>query len=116
SIIKNDTIKEKINSSLNSTTNKKAALFYKEESKEKSSKNIYNKFYIIAGSFKLERNAKKFAAELEKKGYSAEVIYFNNNLYRISIDVFNNESEALKELYKIRAKNNLKSVWLYKTS
>ncbi len=117
SLIKNDTLKKKINSTLDSTTIKRAALFYQEKQNDTlNKKNNYTKYYIIAGSFRSEKNAKKFASILTTKGYSSEIISFDNNLFRISIKSFTNEAEALKELYKIRAKRDLKSVWLFKSS
>lgn len=117
SLIENDAIKKKINSTLDSTTIKKTALFYQEKQQDTLSIiNTHYTYYIIAGSFKLEKNAKKYVSELKQRGYSSEIISLNNNLFRISIKSFSDETEALKELYKIRAKKELKSVWLYKSS
>ena len=114
SIARADSIKAMINQSIDETTNKKDALFYQEPKKEEP-KSKYSNFYIIAGSFKKMENAEKFASGLKSKGYSTEIIQSGENLYRISIAHFSDETSALKELYKLREKPDIKSVWILKS-
>ena len=116
SIAKADSIKAIINQSIDENTDKKDALFYSkpEEEQTKEAKSQYSKFYIIAGSFKRIENAEKYAEGIRSKGYETEIIKSDKNLIRISIYTFTDETSALKELYKLREKADLKSVWILK--
>jgi len=117
SIAQADSIKALINLSIDENTDKKDALFYskpEEEKQEEQPKPEFSKFYIIAGSFKQIENAEKFAEEIRAKGYNTEIIESGENLIRISIYTFTDETLALKELYKLRQKADLKSVWILK--
>ena len=111
SIAKADSLKALI---IEENTDIKDALFYKETSKEET-KPKYSSFQIIAGSFSRMENATKFADELKTKGYKPEIIRSGDHLFRISIFTFNNETEALKQLYKLRQTTDIKSVWILKS-
>ncbi|MBI9054966.1 MAG: SPOR domain-containing protein [Bacteroidales bacterium] len=117
SIAQADSTKALINQSIDENTDKKDALFYSkpdEEKQEAEPKSEYSKFHIIAGSFKRIENAEKFAEGIRAKGYNTEIIESSENLIRISIYTFTDETLALKELYKLREKADLKSVWILK--
>ncbi len=113
SIARADSLKALIVHSIDDNTDKKDALFYEELPKEEP-KPVYSEFHIIAGSFKRMENAEKFSNELRSKGYSPEIIKSGEELIRISIFSYNNESEALKKLYKLREASDIKSVWILK--
>lgn len=121
SIAKADSVKALINQSIDEDTDKKDALFYKEPSKparpagEEEAKPKYSEFHIIAGSFKKIENAEIFSSKLKNKGYEAEIIHSEENLIRIAIFSYTNETEALTKLYSLRAKSELKSVWILKS-
>lgn len=120
SIANADSIKGVINQSIDANTNKKDALFYTEPKKtcptdEKNVKLKYSKFHIIAGSFKKMKNAEEFASKLKNKAYDPVIIQSDKNLIRISIYSFTDETLALKKLYKLREKSDIKSVWILKT-
>jgi CCDC81-like HU domain protein/sporulation related protein len=113
SIARADSIKALIVHSIDDNTEKKDALFYKQPEKQEP-KTIYSEFHIIAGSFKKLENAEKFSSELKDKGYNPEIIQSGENLIRIVIFTFTNETEALKKLYKLRETSDIKSVWILK--
>lgn len=113
SIAKADSIKAIINESIDENTDIKDALFYKEP-EVKPIKLQYSEFHIVAGSFKRIENAEKFSEELKNKGYNPKIVQSADTLYRIAISSFTEETEALKELYKLRQKADIKSVWILK--
>jgi nucleoid DNA-binding protein len=117
SIARADSIKATINKTIDVTTGKKEALFYTDQKKD-SEKSIpeFSKFYIIAGSFQSLNKAEIFSKELNKKGYSTEIIHSDNNLFRISIASYTSEGAALKELYKLRTNPEIKQVWILKSN
>ena len=114
SIAKADSINALIVQSIDENTDKKDALFY-QESEKKEPKLVYSEFHIIAGSFKRMKNAEKFSAELKNKGYNPEIIQSGENLIRIAIFSYSDETEALKKLYKLRETSGIKSVWILKS-
>ena len=114
SIAQADSLKALIVNSIDDNTDKKDALFYQEPAKEKP-KPQYSEFYIIAGSFKRMENAEKFSAQLKTKGYNPQIIKSEENLIRISIYSYTDETEALKQLYKLRETSEIKSVWILKS-
>lgn len=60
------------------------------------SKSVY---YIVAGSFLTEQNARSFAEELVKSGFkNCEVRIFNDRYYRVIPDTFTNEEDARRFL------------------
>jgi hypothetical protein len=114
SIAKADSIKALINESIDENTDKKDALFYSQPEEKVEENTMYSQFYIIAGSFKKIENAEKYAIGIRDKGFKTEIIESGENLIRISIFKYSNESEALKKLYELRQKADLKSVWILK--
>ncbi|MGE0088512.1 MAG: SPOR domain-containing protein [Bacteroidales bacterium] len=117
SIARADSIKANINKTIDVTTGKKEALFYTDQKKDsETSTPEFSKFYIIAGSFQSLNKAEIFCKELNKKGYSTEIIHSDNNLFRISIASYSSEGVALKELYKLRTNPEIKQVWILKSN
>lgn len=116
STILQDTVKAIINTVIDESTDPQKALFYQEPSDlSKDSTGKIQKYILVAGSFKNIENARKFESQLKSKGYSTEIIHSEEStLYRVSIDAFTEEETALKELARIRAKNELSSVWIWK--
>jgi len=115
SIAKADSLKAIIVHSIDNNTDKKDALFY-EEPAEQEIKPTYSQFHIIAGSFKKMANAEKFSNELRNKGYNPQIIKSEENLIRIAIYSYTDETEALKQLYKLRESSEIKSVWILKSN
>jgi nucleoid DNA-binding protein len=60
------------------------------------------RFYIVAGVFSSEQNAKKLVKELKLKGYNSENFGKIGSLYAVSYDVLSSKEEADKILSKIK--------------
>lgn len=60
------------------------------------------KYYLVAGSFKVQRNAEQFAAQLKDKGYNAEVFMEKHGFWRVSYSSFVNRSDAFSEYQRMR--------------
>ena len=121
SIAQADSVKALINQSIDENTDKKDALFYKEPEKlarpadEEAPKPKYSEFHIIAGSFKKIENAEVFSSNLKDKGYEPVIIHSGENLIRIAIFSYTDETEALTKLYILRETSDIKSVWILKS-
>jgi len=75
---------------------------------------INNSFFIIAGSFNSEKNAKKLVATLRKQGFEAVVADTNSyGMFRVAYMGFNDMAEAEHKLLAIRRDNNPKA-WILK--
>ncbi len=69
-----------------------------------------NRFFIIAGSFSKETNAKKLVTELKGKGFKAMIADTNKyGMYRVAIESFNSKIEAERKLVAIRKDTNPKA-------
>jgi cell division protein FtsN len=74
-----------------------------------------SQYYIIAGSFSEENNAKKLIDELLKKGFSAQIIDTNRNgMYRVAFLGMSNIDDAKQKLYAIREEENNPEAWILK--
>ncbi len=80
---------------------KREALLYREGRVEK--------YLIIAGSFKSLTNAEEFAYNLEKKGYSPQII--EGKLFRVSLGGFETRSKAEEELNRLKSAST-PSLWI----
>lgn len=114
SIAQADSVKALINQSIDENTDKKDALFYTEPEKE-APKPKYSEFHIIAGSFKKIENAEVFSSKLRDKGYEPVIIHSGENLIRIAIFSYTDETEALTKLYSLRESSDIKSFWILKS-
>jgi cell division protein FtsN len=71
-------------------------------------------YFLIAGSFNSEANARKLVAELRNKGFQAEIADTNKyGMYRVAYEGFETETEALQRLQVIKSQNNPEA-WLLK--
>ena len=73
-----------------------------------------NRYYVIIGSFKSLDNARKYNADMAKKGFTSEILENENGLYRISVGGFDDENAARARIAGIRAmyKEEHSDVWL----
>lgn len=69
-------------------------------------------FHIIVGSFKQQSNAKNFKIALSKAGHEPRLFPLKNGYYRVSIDSYANQQEAISALKKI---NTEFSAWILRT-
>jgi hypothetical protein len=60
-----------------------------------------NQFYIVAGSFGVEKNALAFAEKLKSKGYNASVFDNTGGMYRVAYNQFSSREEAVNQLIEI---------------
>jgi cell division protein FtsN len=71
-----------------------------------------DRFFIIAGSFSNETNAKRLVTKLNNKGYSALIADTNKyGMFRVAIMKFNNRVSAENNLMAIRNEENPQA-WL----
>jgi hypothetical protein len=71
-----------------------------------------NKYHIIAGAFIVEKNADAFMQELQKKGYSPQVILKRNQYNFISIFSFPTFKEANSKYKSLE--NSGMPIWIMK--
>ncbi len=70
-------------------------------------------FYIIAGAFKSERNAKDLRDELNRKGFSSEIINIpNSSLYRVGYNSYVSRLKAESKLNDLRNKTHNFEAWV----
>ena len=71
-----------------------------------------SEFYIIAGAFRVSKNAENLVATLKEKGYDSKVLPLNEKgLNPVAFEGFSNRVEAVKGLRSIQKKEN-KDAWL----
>ncbi|WP_019037243.1 SPOR domain-containing protein [Psychroflexus tropicus] len=74
---------------------------------------IRPKYHIVAGAFRVKANAEKKINLLKAKGYNARMIDQNAyGLYQVAFSSFQNRTEALLQLRKIKTLENPEA-WLY---
>ena len=65
-----------------------------------------SKYYIIAGAFGEEKNAKKLVARLSRWSYNSSIVNDGNNkIMRVCYESYSNKENALIDLKKIRTEN-----------
>ena len=71
-----------------------------------------SQFYIIAGAFRVSKNADNLVASLKEKGYNSKVLPLNEKgLNPVAFEGFSSRDEAVKSLRSIQKKEN-KDAWL----
>lgn len=103
-----DSTFQNINSLL-ASTDLKSALNY-NETESQSSNQLSDVFYLVAGSFRVRKNAEIIRDDLVKEGYMPEIIE-DRGFYRVSIGNFSDKQTALQELKRLRRQLD-RSVWL----
>ena len=104
-----DTLSESIGEVLDEVTQPKKAL----APERVVSQNIpaYGKsYFLIAGSFKYQKNADRLSEILQKKGFEPTIMQ-SDHFIRVAIGTFDNKQLALAELMRIRTHYD-QSVWL----
>ncbi len=105
-----------IAASMKEMTSKKSALYYEEAKPAVSEPVVIPEIsivhYLVAGSFKNYDNAVNLKRDLEEQGYSAEILDFGNDFYRVAMASFRDREKAIGELYKLRSVREFESVWL----
>ena len=71
-----------------------------------------SKWLLVAGSFRIESNAKRFKKTLEEEGYTCEIVRSRNQMYyRVSIGSFDNLADAEAKRRDIQVNSNLE-LWI----
>ncbi len=81
----------------------------KKQTKKVQKTNV-RKYYVVAGSFRIETNAKNFINELTSKGFTPEYIGERNGFFTVCYSSFDSEREAYNELE--RMKNQQIQCWV----
>ena len=106
----------KINQTIDTITDKKKALMYQEDNKEnKLLEQSGKSYHLIVGSFQRRKNAEEFCEQIKEQGLNPEIIS-KDDLFRISVQSYNNKQQALVSLYHMRDSGKIKSVWLLTVS
>lgn len=71
------------------------------------------KYYIIAGSFKNEKNALSYMNKLKAEGYKAEKLAERNGMHAVSYDSFADKKEALAQYKRLANEKGLETWILY---
>ena len=72
------------------------------------------RYHVILGSFKVEGNAEKMYAALEKNGYKPLVLEFNNGFEAVSVAAYDDYREALRAMEDIKEYPFCpEDVWIY---
>lgn len=98
--------------------NKAKALALEQAKAAEENKNLLDesagRYHVILGSFKVEGNAEKMYALLEKNGYTPMVILFNNGFEVVSVAAYNNYRDALKAMNDVMEYEFCpEDVWIY---
>lgn len=64
------------------------------------------RYYIVAGSFKIKRNADNYNQRLINEGYSSEIVERNSGFYTVTYKTLYNWNEALREWRTMRNTNS----------
>ena len=79
--------------------------FAEEElAKQKELEKNQKKYYLVAGSFKVEKNAHRYADQLKADGYNSEVFMESRGFWRVSYNSFVDRKEAFREYQKLKQK------------
>lgn len=61
-----------------------------------------HRYFVIIGSFRVERNAQNFMTQLVRKGFTPVILLSETGMHRVSVDSFNDENQAHQRVLQIR--------------
>jgi hypothetical protein len=70
-------------------------------------------YYLVAGCFKINRNAENFVLQLKKEGYQSEKFAKLGSFHYVSFSSFDKKPPALLEMKKIRAEGKYQTWLIY---
>jgi len=70
-------------------------------------------YYVVGGSFLVQRNAKKFAKLLEQKGYKSQIVHNSNGFFNVSYVKEADSASAAEQLNKLKIQEN-QQAWILK--
>ncbi len=71
-----------------------------------------SKYHLIVAGGVMQKNAEILVTQLKERGYSSACVLSGNGIIRVSILSYSTESEALKELMKLRKQEEFQTAWL----
>tara|TARA_Y100000385_G_scaffold1122_1_gene1207 strand:+ start:404 stop:1309 length:906 start_codon:yes stop_codon:yes gene_type:complete len=72
-----------------------------------------SQFYVIAGAFRITKNAENLASSLKMKGYDSRILPLNEKgLTPVAFEGFSQRKAAVTSLREIQAKEN-KNAWIF---
>ena len=75
---------------------------------------LHNRYYIVAGSFKDQNNARKMEDILRKNGYTPVTLEMKNGFSMVTTGAFSSENEAMKEMNLLLEKEfSPGDLWIY---
>ncbi|MCK5822810.1 MAG: SPOR domain-containing protein, partial [Bacteroidales bacterium] len=83
---------------------KETAKIVEKKQSVKVQKFNVKKYYLVAGSFNIEANAKSFIDKLTSNGFTPEYIGERNGFYTVCYSSFDTEREAYNELERMKQK------------
>ena len=104
-----DNVVESIEKTIDEKTTARQALAPQNQSSYPNVINQYN-YYIIAGSFRSQKNAELMKSQLQRKGFDPVILVMGKNI-RVVIGSFDNRQEAIAELRRLRHQLD-QAVWL----
>ncbi|MCL3779783.1 hypothetical protein EMN47_05195 [Prolixibacteraceae bacterium JC049] len=69
-------------------------------------------YHIIVGSFKNQINAHSYEVELAREGHSPKLFPLKNGYFRVSIDSYETQQEAILALKMLKQTNKSLSAWI----
>jgi cell division septation protein DedD len=75
---------------------------------------FHQRYYIVAGSFKDQNNARKMEDILRKNGYTPVTLELKNGFLMVTAGAFSSENEARKEMNSLLEKEfSPGDLWIY---
>jgi len=71
-------------------------------------------YHLIAGSFSNKQNALALQKELDKKGFTSEVLVFSNEKFRVTYGAYQLKDEAYASREMLQRQGEGKDAWIYK--
>ncbi len=71
------------------------------------------RYYLIAGSFKTMNRAEKLKYELTSKGFSPEILVFNDSIFRVSMLSDTIRRKAVDEYIRLTSEENNYKLWFF---
>ncbi|MDC6480443.1 SPOR domain-containing protein, partial [Flavobacteriaceae bacterium] len=72
-----------------------------------------SQFYVIAGAFRITKNAENLVSSLKMKGYDSRILPLNEKgLSPVAFEGFSQRKAAVTSLREIQAKEN-KNAWIF---
>jgi len=72
----------------------------------------YKNYYLVIGSFKNQKNAKKLRTKMKSKGYNSEILQNRKNYFRVVIGGYDTADKAIEGYQNFVSSKNKEDIWL----